>query len=87
MRETRNGIYEQLWNPREYFRQYYSTPSIAEDERVNFDFLIAELSHLGEDLLVPLKWVADRRCTTSCPSFRIAPTSTSPITCPKTCTR
>jgi SAM-dependent methyltransferase len=36
-------IYEQLWSAQEYLRQYYTTDYVADDERANFEVMIAWL--------------------------------------------
>jgi SAM-dependent methyltransferase len=36
-------VYEQLWNPREYLKQYYTKNYVADDEKAYFEFMVAWL--------------------------------------------
>ncbi len=40
-------IYDKIWNSREYLQQYYSTATIAIDERANIEFARRKLAEAG----------------------------------------
>ncbi len=40
------GVYEQLWKPKAYLQQFYSTPYVSGDEQANFSFLSAGLKQM-----------------------------------------
>ncbi|WAL61906.1 guanitoxin biosynthesis pre-guanitoxin forming N-methyltransferase GntF [Thermocoleostomius sinensis] len=47
MLQAEQQIYDTLWQPQEYLRQYYATPSVADDEQANFEFALNHLRHDG----------------------------------------
>jgi SAM-dependent methyltransferase len=36
-------LYEQVWNPQDYLKQYYSGDDVTDDEKANFEFIIKGL--------------------------------------------
>lgn len=47
MPEPESGVYERLWDPREYLRQYYAIPHVSEDERAHIAFARRQFARAG----------------------------------------
>jgi hypothetical protein len=48
MPQVEPKLYETLWQPKEYLRQYYETPFVADDEQANFEFIMRHLRQSGK---------------------------------------
>lgn len=47
MAEETGTVYQRLWNSKAYLQQYYSTPTVSDDEQAIFRFLSTGLKQMG----------------------------------------